>query len=317
MTMRSQIAALLLAGTMFAGPSLAASEDFGPDLTRLIDRAEQTQAADPAFLEDLRELTGSTYSSYGKEPDVEALGKLIERAERTDAADESFLADLKDLAQSYGGAGSGYAGSRYAEDQDRHVLIEDDFADGDYTQDPAWTVTAGQFSVDGKGLRSSVREQHASSDNAGEAIAGALLGALTGAGPQRAYAAIHNGTDVPNAFAIHLSLTTEREGRFDFGPYQGSGDAGYRIAFTPGASPTVQLLKAGPSGVAVIESYQGDLGRLVDFEWTRDEDGTMTVSANGDRLFKITDRSFREPFQGFLMLNGGGDFTVERVEVSG
>ena len=43
----------------------------------------------------------------------------------------------------------------------------------------------------------------------------------------------------------------------------------------------------------------------------------MTVSANGERLFKVTDRSFRDPFQGFLMLNGGGDFTVERVEVSG
>ena len=43
----------------------------------------------------------------------------------------------------------------------------------------------------------------------------------------------------------------------------------------------------------------------------------MAVGGNGERLFKVADRSFRDPFQGFLLLNGGGDFTVERVEVSG
>ena len=43
----------------------------------------------------------------------------------------------------------------------------------------------------------------------------------------------------------------------------------------------------------------------------------MAVSANGERLFKVADRSFRDPFQGFLMLIGGGDFAVERAEVSG
>jgi hypothetical protein len=324
--MRRPLAALLLAGTLLTGPALAASEDFRPELERLIERAERTDAADSAFLDDLRELTGTSYSSYGQEPDLEALEALIERAERTNAADESFLADLRELADSYGETQTGYGGgSTYSDDDDeddqertqRRALIEDEFSDGDYTQDPRWTVTAGEFSVESEGLRSRVREQQASSENAGEAIAGALLGALTGAGTPRAYAAIHNGTDVPNAFAVELAITSQGEGRFDFGPYQGSGDTGYRIAFTPGASPSVQLLKARQDGVAVIDSWEGDLGRSVEFQWTRDEDGEMTVSANGETLFEVSDRSFRDPFQGFLMLNGGGDFTVERVAVSG
>jgi hypothetical protein len=323
--MRRPLAALLLAGTLLTGPALAASEDFRPELERLIERAERTDAADSAFLDDLRELTGTSYSSYGQEPDLEALEALIERAERTNAADESFLADLRELADSYGETQTGYGGgSTYSDDEEddqeraqRRALIEDEFSDGDYTQDPRWTVTAGEFSVESDGLRSRVREQQASSENAGEAIAGALLGALTGAGTPRAYAAIHNGTDVPNAFAVELAITSQGEGRFDFGPYQGSGDTGYRIAFTPGASPSVQLLKARQDGVAVIDSWEGDLGRSVEFQWTRDEDGEMTVSANGETLFEVSDRSFRDPFQGFLMLNGGGDFTVERVAVSG
>jgi hypothetical protein len=323
--MRRPLAILLLASTLLAGPALAAPEDFGPELERLIDRAESTRAADPAFLDDLRELSGTSYSSYGQEPDLEALEALIERAERTNAADDSFLADLRDLAETYGGSESVYGGSTYSdqkEDQEEdgqeemRVLLEDDFSDGDYTQDPRWAVTAGKFSVESEGLRSRVQGQYASSDNAGEAIAGALLGALTGAGT-RAYAAIHNGTDVPNAFSVDIAVTSQGDGRFDFGPYQGSGDSGYRLAFTPGASPSVQLLKAVDGQVSEIESWRGDLGRSVEFRWTRDERGEMTVRANGDTLFQVSDRSFRDAFQGFLMLNGGGDFTVERVAVSG
>jgi hypothetical protein len=319
--MRRPLAILLLASTLLAGPALAAPEDFGLELERLIERAESTRAADPAFLDDLRELTGTSNSSYGDEPDLEALEALIERAERTNAADDSFLADLRDLAEAYGGTKTVYGGSTYSnQDEDgqeeMRVLLEDDFSDGDYTQDPRWTVTAGKFAVESEGLRSRVQGQYASSDNAGEAIAGALLGALTGAGA-RAYAAIHTGTDVPNAFSVDIAVTSQGDGRFDFGPYQGSGDSGYRLAFTPGASPSVQLLKAVDGQVSEIDSWQGDLGRSVEFRWTRDETGDMTVRANGDTLFEVSDRSFRDAFQGFLMLNGGGDFTVERVAVSG
>ena len=322
--MRRPLAILLLASTLLAGPALAAPEDFGPELERLIDRAESTRAADPAFLDDLRELTGTSYSNHGQEPDLEALEALIERAERTNAADDSFLADLRDLAQTYGQTENGYGGSTYSDQGDQEddgqkemrVLLEDDFADGDYTQDPRWTVTAGECAVESEGLRSRVQGQYASSDNAGEAIAGALLGALTGAG-SRAYAAIHNGTNVPNAFSVDIAVTSQGDGRFDFGPYQGSGDSGYRLAYTRGASSSVQLLKAVDGEVTEIESWQGELGRSVELRWTRDENGDMTVRANGDTLFEVSDRSFRDAFQGFLMLNGGGDFTVERVAVRG
>jgi hypothetical protein len=179
--MRRPLAALLLAGSLLAPPAFAGSDEFGSELERLIERAERAKAADPAFLADLRELTGTSYSSYGKEPDIEALEALIDRAER---------ADLRELAQTHGEAEDSYAGSRYSEDQGddsgRRLLIEDDFADGDYLQNPRWTVAAGEFAVGPEGLRSQVREQRASADNAGEAIAETLLGALTGAGTPRA-----------------------------------------------------------------------------------------------------------------------------------
>lgn len=53
----SRLAALLVAGSLLSASALAASDDLATDLDKLIDRAERNHAADPAFLNDLRDLT--------------------------------------------------------------------------------------------------------------------------------------------------------------------------------------------------------------------------------------------------------------------
>src|SRR4051794_18426858 len=97
----SRLAALLLAGSLLSSPAIAASDDLASDLDTLIDRAERNHTADPAFLNDLRDLTGTSYSSAAKEPDVQELESLIRRAERTHAAEPSFIKELKQLAKQY------------------------------------------------------------------------------------------------------------------------------------------------------------------------------------------------------------------------
>jgi hypothetical protein len=316
--MMSRLAALLVAATLLSASPLAASDDLATDLDKLIDRAERNHAADPAFLNDLRDLTGNTYSSAAKEPDVQELQRLIRRAERTHAAQPSFIKELEELTQQYDHGG--YEGSTYSSsDQSNEVVIEDDFSDGDFTHNPHWIASSGDFRVEQGGLHSAVREQYASTqENPGTAIAGALLGALTGAQQtQGKYAAIHTEAAIPNTFTVQISLNGSQHGRFDFGPYQGDSAAGYRLAYTPGEKPALQLVRISDSGASVIESYNGSLSRDVDLEWARDENGRMTVSAGGKRLIEAKDQSFRDDFDGFVMINGGGDFTVQHIAIRG
>ena len=70
-------------------------------------------------------------------------------------------------------------------------------------------------------------------------------------------------------------------------------------------------------GSSVIDSWDGNIGNgKVDLQWTRDRNGEMTVSVDGDRVIEARDRSFKDPFDGFVMVNEGGDFAVDEVTVA-
>ena len=51
--------------------------------------------------------------------------------------------------------------------------------------------------------------------------------------------------------------------------------------------------------------------------WTRDEDGEMAVSVDGNELFQVIDRGFTDAFNGFTIVNRGGDYAVRNVTLSG
>ena len=52
-------------------------------------------------------------------------------------------------------------------------------------------------------------------------------------------------------------------------------------------------------------------------EWTRRPDGAMAVALDGKPLFTAVDRGFTDPFDGFLMINRGGDYILKRLAVFG
>lgn len=81
------------------------------------------------------------------EPMVGELGRLVDEAERERAADPRFLKKLKALVR------------QYSWDWPK-LAFSDDFGDGDFNQNPAWTVAAGEFWIDwNQTLRSRVTEQ--------------------------------------------------------------------------------------------------------------------------------------------------------------
>ena len=273
---------------------------------------------------------------------VDELRALTDEADRNRAADPRFLRDLKGLARRY--------------DYPWRVrLITDDFRDGDYTHNPAWTAAAGKFTVAwGGGLATEVRprtvvattpaeEPPQKRDLSGEDIAIALFGEIlrdrSGDSrrsrrqtpppePQKVPdpAEIFLPRPITNAFAIRAVITGRLgdgmagQGGLEIGVYRGANrDAGYRLAYTPGKG--LALLGVNQWGSSVIEASRTDVA-LIDgkdhvLEWTRTDDGHMVVRLDGAEIFARTDRGWRDPFDGFHLINRGGDYLLRSLTIDG
>src|SRR5262245_51778835 len=72
------------------------------------------------------------------------LRALIDEADKNNTADPTFLDDLRDLANTY-------------DNQWPVKIVYDDFKDGDYTANPAWTVVSGTWRIDAKGKAGGLR----------------------------------------------------------------------------------------------------------------------------------------------------------------
>jgi hypothetical protein len=273
-----------------------------------------------------QETTYQQWSGYETSPEVDELvknlEKLIDQAERDRAADPQFLEDLRDVL-------AGYTNPWQTR------LLFDDFRDGNFTANPAWTVVSGQFKVDRKGsytgLRSTIippgyvtgQNQPGSADNLAAAILGTILNQQATTQPTAQHAAIYTPAKISNSFAVRLEFASgERFGRFDFGPYQGpSATVAYRIAYLPGQKDSIRLLRITQKGTVAVGVYKGVInledGRRHVIEWTRDRNGKMIVTLDGQDIITASDRTIQKPFDGFLMINSGGSYWVRSVTVDG
>lgn len=285
----------------------------------------------------LAQTTGTEAPRYGTwegaaNPDlqklVDELNKLIDEATKAKAADPVFLQDLRDLATKYKAAAPAPAPAPAPVTLSR--LLTDTFADGNFTANPVWKVSAGEYRIETSGtytgLRSSIAAQPATagSGNLAAAILGAILQPQSpGAAGGAKYASIYTALKLSNAFAVELELASKfTGGRLDFGPYQGaSANYAYRVAYFPGAAEGLQLLRVTPQGSTVIGSYRKQLflenKQRHRIKWTRDAAGAMTVSVDGMQVITATDTTMKDPFDGFLIINSGGDYAIRSVAIDG
>jgi peptidoglycan hydrolase-like protein with peptidoglycan-binding domain len=291
-------------------------------LQHLKEAYESARAKKPT--PGIRVNAGGKYEGEQTQVLVSSLRELIKEVEQKRAADRWVLDRLWGLVRQYDWPW-------------QYKLIEDNFADGDYTANPAWKIAAGQFSVDEQmGLVSTVKKnvpEPKKRETKPEELPLAILEAFLKKGKseeteretpvEEDYAEIHIVRDITNAFAMNMTIRSRAdEGVLEFGPYQGTDrGAGYRLAYTPGAAGGLELLRISYSRSAVVDTYDKPLrledGQLHAVLWTRDEDGEMVVSVDGNELFRVIDRGFTDAFNGFTVVNRGGDYAVRNVTISG
>lgn len=276
--------------------------------------------APPGAAADARAPTGARLESLLKE-----LKALVAEAEKARAADRLFLRDLKDLA------------ARYENPWTQRQLF-DDFSDNDLMRDPTWSITSGEYWVEqGYGLRSrstaapaATEERKVSKEEMAISILGAVLsgaaknggGTATTATPAQAQpAVIETRARISNAFALTMQLSSwKAEGAFEAAVTQGVDGAGYRVVYTPGQSPKLELVRVTSRGRGIVDGQAVaalEDNKVHTLGWTRGADGTMTVSLDGAAVLNARDTAFRDPFSGLAIVNAGTDIIVRSVEVLG
>jgi hypothetical protein len=254
---------------------------------------------------------------------VDHLKEVIRGAEQDRRSNLSVVRQLKDLVRRY--------------DRPWGVsLLFDDFRDGNYTRDPRWRVTQGDFSVvRGTGLRSyfdapagTYRTSDRRSDSpAFDILSEILIGKrepdVEAPVSATSQAEIFTSVGISNAFALKLQLSLrDRNTRVEFGPFQGEArEYGYRLAYVSGRAPSLSLLRVGPSRSAVIEMVDQaivlDDGSPHTIEWRRSNDGEMVILLDSKEVIRTVDRAYDDPFDGFTIINKGGEFDVRQISIFG
>ncbi|WP_374711067.1 hypothetical protein [Halomonas mongoliensis] len=127
---------------------------------------------------------------------------------------------------------------------------------------------------------------------------------------------------VDDAFRMELELASrQRPGSLELGLFQGNqpDGNGYRLVYAPGARPGLSLVRITAAGVEVMARHDARLdledGRFHRIVWNRDESGEMQVHVDDQRLLRVQDTALRSRFQGFVLANQGGDYTLGRVRL--
>ncbi|MFQ5659640.1 MAG: hypothetical protein ACE5GZ_04385 [Gammaproteobacteria bacterium] len=271
---------------------------------------------------------------------INELNKQLDRGERRRLADPSYLGDLRAIVR------------KYDNPWRRQILYNDFYGQG--PQPPApWRVVAGEFRIDHRyGLRSvaaavSAPAPSSRQSNGGD-IATALFGAIleealtsnerqgsqeTATAPESrsGYAAITAPVAIPNAFAIDIQFTSRpvsgsKGGRLEIGTYPGAeANSGYRVVYDGNASPGAATLAltylSARGGTATLDLYRKPLAlednRIHALRWTRDRNGTMHVTIDGQGLIQVTDRSLYQAFDGLIISNRGGDYAIRQLQITG
>jgi hypothetical protein len=127
---------------------------------------------------------------------------------------------------------------------------------------------------------------------------------------------------VSNAFAVDAEVNARgAEGQVHINLFQKNTEGlGYRLVFMPGERAGLELQRIGSRGVAVIDTASNLAApgnQLHTLQWTRDRNGSMNVTLNGNPVLSTTDRGLRDPFDGIQFSKRSGEFALRTLKLSG
>ncbi|MDE0387141.1 MAG: hypothetical protein OXI75_00435 [Rhodospirillales bacterium] len=292
----------------------AALEALARELEALIDQAEDARAADPRFLQDLRDLIATHVA------DAQPRTALI----RDDFSDGDYTDDPRWEVVSGDFSVDGRLGLRTTiplsgADAETMRLNLDTIRDkgdellekGEALLDKGKDTVEGLFSGE-----KTLDDLWGGDDDEAKEDTGP-------AGPEPAEIVLD--ADIPNAFALELELMsgiTHKDAQFEIDLFQGrAGASGYRLSYLPGDDPGLLLSRFGRRSADVIgESDDGlnlEDGRSHTVALVRGGDGTMTVSVDGTEHIQVKSSALDDPFGGLSLVNSGGDYAIRSIAIYG
>lgn len=202
------------------------------------------------------------------------------------------------------------------------VRVRDDFSDGDHTRNPTWRIHSGRMEVRNGGLNSVVTPPATRPQDAGRQILEALLKEQLGVerpGQEAPVAAVaYLPIRVAPVFRMTMVVSGSAEpySQIELGPYRGNGlNHGYRLSHR-GDQP-LQLIFTDEGGTSVLASARYRLENRVPQRliWERNAEGRMTVTRDDEVLIDVVDRKLRNDFDGFSLINVGGEWTLHELIV--
>ncbi|WP_026987977.1 peptidoglycan-binding domain-containing protein [Fodinicurvata fenggangensis] len=203
------------------------------------------------------------------------------------------------------------------------TLLSDNFDDGNYTSNPRWRIAAGEFSVRNGGLTSRMDASRTDTvQGTGMELLGSVLQRELGIRlpSQGGVDAAQTAVSMSNDFRITAELSGRNfaDGQVNIGPYSGNQlGHGYRLAYIEDDEGLLTLLRITSDNQVVLDSTSLSLSNeeTVSLDWERQENGLMTVSANGNVLLQAQDNGVSGGFDGFSLINAGGEWTLHNVTV--
>ena len=293
----------------------AALEALARELEALIDEAENARAADPRFLQDLRDKIAAHVA--GAAPREALIRDDFSDGDYTDdprweVVSGDFSVDRRlGLRTTIPLSGAETETLRLSLDtilDTKEELLDD----------------AGELFDKGK-------------DTVGDLLSGEkklsdLLGGGGGdeakedtgpAGPEPAEIVLE--AEIPNAFALELEIMSgmvHKDAQFEIDLFQGrAGAAGYRLSYLPGDDPGLLLSRFGRRSAEVIGEHEDALtledGQSHTVALVRESDGTMTATVDGSELIRVKSSALEDPFGGVSLVNGGGDYAIRIIAIYG
>ena len=291
----------------------AALEALARELEALIDEAENARAADPRFLQDLRDKIAAHVA------DAAPREALI----RDDFSDGDYTDDPRwDVV-----SGDFSVDSRLG----LRTTIPLSGADTETMRLSLDTILETKDELLDKGGELLDKGKDTVGDLiSGEKSFGDLLGGDdeeevkedTGLdGPEPAEIVLE--ADIPNAFALELEMLSgiaHKDAQFEIDLFQGRGGAsGYRLSYLAGDDPGLLLSRFGRRGAEVIGEHDDALtledGQSHMVVLVRESDGTMTATVDGSKLIRVKSSALEDPFGGVSLVNGGGDYAIRSIAI--